>query len=220
MSKHPLAGKPCPPELRTDIPKLIRSYFTTKVDPADPAQKVSFGTSGHRGSSLKGTFQEDHIAAIVQEKGFDRAPCVLCSRLRRGKLYGLAQELNCNKLALGQHLDDIVSSMLISLCRGQGLTTMAPRVQPDDPAHPAVIRPLALIPESLIVEYSATLTLPRTGICRYREQLQQGDRAYFKGVIESLSEYIPDLRSNIAHSLGKVEIDHLLVVPPPEEKTP
>lgn len=66
MSKHPLAGKPCPPELRTDIPKLIRSYFTTKVDPADPAQKVSFGTSGHRGSSLKGTFQEDHIAAIVQ----------------------------------------------------------------------------------------------------------------------------------------------------------
>ena len=66
MSKHSLAGKPCPPELRTDIPKLIRSYFTTKVDPADPAQKVSFGTSGHRGSSLKGTFQEDHIAAIVQ----------------------------------------------------------------------------------------------------------------------------------------------------------
>ena len=52
--------------MRTDIPKLIRSYFTTKVDPADPAQKVSFGTSGHRGSSLKGTFQEDHIAAIVQ----------------------------------------------------------------------------------------------------------------------------------------------------------
>ncbi|MBR2643183.1 MAG: phosphoglucomutase (alpha-D-glucose-1,6-bisphosphate-dependent) [Lentisphaeria bacterium] len=66
MSKHPLAGNPCPPEMRTDIPKLIRSYFTTKVDPADPAQKVSFGTSGHRGSSLKGTFQEDHIAAIVQ----------------------------------------------------------------------------------------------------------------------------------------------------------
>ena len=66
MSKHSLAGKMCPPELRTNIPELIRSYFTTKVDPADPSQKVSFGTSGHRGSSLKGTFQEDHIAAIVQ----------------------------------------------------------------------------------------------------------------------------------------------------------
>ncbi len=66
MSKHVLAGKPCPPELRTDIPKLIRSYFTTGVEPGNPAQKVSFGTSGHRGCSLKGTFQEDHIAAIVQ----------------------------------------------------------------------------------------------------------------------------------------------------------
>ena len=157
------------------------------------------------------------IASIVQEKGFDRAPCVLCSRLRRGKLYGMAQELKCNKLALGQHLDDIVSSMLISLCRGQGVTTMAPKVQPDDPEHPVIIRPLALVPEALIVEYTSTLDLPKAGICRYREQLQQGDRVYFKGVIDELSRYIPDLRSNIAHSLSKVETDHLLIVPPPEE---
>ena len=66
MSRNPLAGKPCPPEMLTDVAKLVRAYYETKVDPGNPAQKVVFGTSGHRGSSFKGTFQEDHIAAIAQ----------------------------------------------------------------------------------------------------------------------------------------------------------
>ena len=66
MSRNPLAGKPCPPEMLTDVARLTRAYYETKVDPGNPAQKVVFGTSGHRGSSLKGTFQEDHIAAITQ----------------------------------------------------------------------------------------------------------------------------------------------------------
>ncbi len=153
------------------------------------------------------------VASVIAEKSFERSPCVLCSRLRRGKLYGAAKEFKCNKLALGQHLDDIVSSLLISLCRGQGVTTMAPRVIPDNPEYPIVIRPLALLPESLIVEYAATLQLPQAGICRYKEQLESGDRVYFKNLITSLSEHIPDLRSNIAHSLTNVELDHLLILP-------
>ena len=154
-----------------------------------------------------------NIASIIEEKSFDRSPCVLCSRLRRGKLYGLANELKCNKLALGQHLDDIVSSMLISLCRGQGITTMAPRVVPDNPDNPVIIRPLALVPEDLVAECAKDFGIEVGGICRYKEQLESGDRVYFKNLISQLSEHIPDLRSNIAHSLQKVELDHLLIVP-------
>lgn len=156
------------------------------------------------------------VASVIAEKSFERSPCVLCSRLRRGKLYGEAKRLNCNKLALGQHLDDIVSSLLISLCRGQGITSMAPLVKPDDPEHPVVIRPLALVPEQLIREYADTLALPEAGICRYKEQLESGDRVYFKKVISGLAEHIPDLRSNIAHSMTRVELDHLLIVPEAE----
>ena len=66
MSLHPLAGKPAPKELLTDIPRLIAAYYTLHPDPDDPAQQVSFGTSGHRGSSLKKNFNEDHILAISQ----------------------------------------------------------------------------------------------------------------------------------------------------------
>jgi phosphoglucomutase len=62
---HPLAGKPAPRELLVDLELLRRRYFE-KPDPADPQQRVSFGTSGHRGSSLRGSFNEAHILAITQ----------------------------------------------------------------------------------------------------------------------------------------------------------
>ena len=63
---NPAAGKPVPPNALANIPRLITAYFASKPDPADPAQRVSFGTSGHRGSSLKNSFNEDHILATTQ----------------------------------------------------------------------------------------------------------------------------------------------------------
>ena len=66
MSISPLAGKPAPKELLVDLPRLERSYYQTKPDPGNPRQSVSFGTSGHRGSALNGTFTESHVLAITQ----------------------------------------------------------------------------------------------------------------------------------------------------------
>jgi len=66
MNIHPLAGKPAPAELLIDVSKLERDYYERKPDLADPNQLVSFGTSGHRGTSLNGTFTESHILAIAQ----------------------------------------------------------------------------------------------------------------------------------------------------------
>ncbi len=66
MSIHPLAGKPAPIESLTNIPRLISAYYTQHPEPGNPAQAVAFGTSGHRGSSLNGSFNDDHVAAISQ----------------------------------------------------------------------------------------------------------------------------------------------------------
>ncbi len=66
MSLHPLAGKPAPFEMLVNVPRLISAYYTGEPDPADPAQRVAFGTSGHRGSSFRNSFNEDHILAIAQ----------------------------------------------------------------------------------------------------------------------------------------------------------
>jgi len=150
------------------------------------------------------------ISGILKDKDWEKSPCVLCSRLRRGKLYGLCRELGCGKLALGHHFDDLATSFLMSLCRGQGLTTMAPVVPPKTPGNPTIIRPLALAPEALIARCADELEIPRLGLCRYREQLNSGDRKYFRTLVDTLAERIPDLRANLRRSLAHVELDHLL----------
>ncbi len=66
MALHELAGKPAPPSLLDNIPRLVSAYYTHKPDVADPIQQVAFGTSGHRGSSLKNSFNENHVLAISQ----------------------------------------------------------------------------------------------------------------------------------------------------------
>ena len=66
MTPHALAGRPAPPELLVDVSRLEHLYYTGRPDPGDPSQRVSFGTSGHRGSPLDGSFTEAHILAITQ----------------------------------------------------------------------------------------------------------------------------------------------------------
>ncbi len=66
MSIDPRAGKPATPDMLVDVPQLIAAYYDKKPDVSEPAQKVAFGTSGHRGSSLLTSFNENHILAISQ----------------------------------------------------------------------------------------------------------------------------------------------------------
>ncbi len=63
---HPLAGKPAPKEVLVDVRDLVRRYSADAPDPANPSERVSFGTSGHRGSALRRSFNEAHVLAVVQ----------------------------------------------------------------------------------------------------------------------------------------------------------
>ncbi len=66
MKIHPFAGKKAPRSVLADIPRLVSAYYTHRPDVSEPTQQVAFGTSGHRGSSLKNSFNQDHILAISQ----------------------------------------------------------------------------------------------------------------------------------------------------------
>ena len=66
MTLHPLAGKPAPEDMLVNVAELVRAYHTTRPDPEVQEQRVAFGTSGHRGSSLQASFNEAHILAITQ----------------------------------------------------------------------------------------------------------------------------------------------------------
>jgi phosphoglucomutase len=66
MNVHPLAGQPAPSDVLVDVAKLLAAYYDGKPDPNEPSHRVSFGTSGHRGSSFRLSFNEEHILAITQ----------------------------------------------------------------------------------------------------------------------------------------------------------
>jgi phosphoglucomutase len=66
MSQHELAGKPAPRSFLVNVPRLVAAYYELEPDPSDPAERVAFGTSGHRGSSLRKSFNERHVLAISQ----------------------------------------------------------------------------------------------------------------------------------------------------------
>ena len=66
MDISPLAGKPADLSLLIDVPRLVTAYYARRPDPSVPAQRVRFGTSGHRGSALDNAFNEAHILAITQ----------------------------------------------------------------------------------------------------------------------------------------------------------
>ena len=148
------------------------------------------------------------MASLLAEKQLEDNPCMLCSRLRRGNLYTLARKLKFNKIALGQHLDDAEVSFLMSLCRGAGLTTMGPNVSEKNGGI-RIIRPLILTPENMIAEWVRTLDLPVRGECRYKEKLENGDRRFFRNLLDQLSERIPDLRSNMLRSLSNIQEEYL-----------
>lgn len=148
------------------------------------------------------------IEPIIKEKEFEESPCALCSRLRRGHLYRLMDELDCNKLALGHHADDAIISFVMSCFRGHGLSTMAPNVPAQDDKR--IIRPLILTPESMIAEYASSSKLPVYGNCIYKKYLDDnGDRAFFRQILAQIEQKIPDFRSLILKSMGKIEPNYL-----------
>ncbi len=149
------------------------------------------------------------VGEVIEEKGI-RSPCMMCARLRRGKLYGLAAELGCNRLVLAQHLDDAVVSFLMSLTRGQGLTTMGPNV-PSEASGMRIIRPLVTTPEALIIEAVREFEFPKAGKCAYAATLEEnGDRAYFTRLLATMSERIPHIRSQVLRSMSNIQADFLL----------
>ena len=148
---------------------------------------------------------------LLKEKGAEERPCAMCSRLRRGQLHALADELNCNKIALGQHLDDLCVSLLMALFRGSGLKTMGPNV-PADSASKRLVRPFATLKKSQIHEFAQLMEYPKIRSCPYEDMLNEsGDRAYLENLLEQLeTEKFSNVRDAMLRSMGDIRLAHLL----------
>lgn len=98
--------------------------------------------------------------SVVREKTPEgKTTCALCSRLRRGSLYGFAEEIGATKVALGHHREDILETLFLNMFFGGSLKAMPPKLLSDD-AKNIVIRPLAYCKEADIAEYSRQMAFP------------------------------------------------------------
>ena len=153
---------------------------------------------------------EFDVETVLKEKHSEHQPCVLCSRLRRGWLYGKADRQECGKVVLGHHLDDICVSLLMCMFRGHGMKTMAPNTAADASSK-RLIRPLAYVPESLLREAAEIFDLPLSGECIYKEQLEaSGDRAFFGSMLKDLEQRIPHVRQCMLSSMKDIRPEFLL----------
>jgi tRNA 2-thiocytidine biosynthesis protein TtcA len=137
-----------------------------------------------------------------------KTTCSLCSRLRRGILYRVADELGCNKIALGHHRDDILETFFLNMFFGGKLKGMPAKLQSDDGKH-IVIRPMAYVKEADSTRYAEVKQFPiiPCDLCGSQENLQ---RKQIKGLMREWEKKYPGRVESIFSSLSTVVPSHLM----------
>jgi len=137
-----------------------------------------------------------------------KTTCPVCSRLRRGVLYGAAEELRCTKIALGHHRDDLVETLLLSALYSGALKSMPPRLHAKDGRN-VVIRPLCYAAEEDIAAFAAAMRFPIVpcDLCGSQPNLR---RKRVKALLAELSLEHPTVKGSLLAALGHVVPSHLL----------
>jgi tRNA 2-thiocytidine biosynthesis protein TtcA len=151
---------------------------------------------------------QDTYSIVMDKIPQGKTLCSLCSRLRRGILYRVADELGCTKIALGHHRDDMLQTLFLNMFFGGKLKGMPPKLQSDDGKH-IVIRPLAYVDERDIVRYSEWQQFPiiPCNLCGSQENLQ---RKQVGNMLKEWQRKFPGRLDNMLHALQNVVPSHLM----------
>lgn len=145
-----------------------------------------------------------------------KSPCYLCARMRRGYLYNKAQELGCNKIALGHHFNDVIETTLLSMFYGSEVKTMMPKLHSDNFPGIELIRPLYMVEEASIISWknSNNLTFINCA-CKFTERNYNTNdgtskRKEIKELIKELKKNNPSIDRNIFTSMNNVNLNCIL----------
>ena len=156
-------------------------------------------------------FESNIFESVVN---IEKSPCYICARMRRGYLYKFAQELGCNKIALGHHYDDVIETIVMGMLYGAQIQTMMPKLHSDNFEGMELIRPLYLVREEDIIhwrDYNGLTFLQCA--CKFTEkyygdnaQESGSKRKYVKDLIAKLAETDPIIEQNIFKSVENVNL--------------
>lgn len=176
------------------------------------------GQPGYDGAALEAWLEEQGYAhRIVRRDTYrlvtERIPegqtyCSMCSRLRRGILYNVAEDLGCTKVALGHHRDDAIETLMLNMMFNGTLSAMPAKLRSDDGRN-TVIRPLLYSSERDIAAYAEQLDFPiiPCNLCGSQENLW---RQQVKEMLDDLETRAPKVRQSMLAALKNVHTSHLL----------
>ena len=152
--------------------------------------------------------EQDTYSIVKRVIPEGKTTCGLCSRLRRGILYRVADELGATKIALGHHRDDILETLMLNMFYAGKLKGMPPKLRSDDSKH-IVIRPLAYVPEKLLERYAADMNFPiiPCDLCGSQPNLQ---RQVMKEMLREWEKKHPGRVENLFRSMHHIVPSHLM----------
>ena len=159
-------------------------------------------------------FESNIFDSVVN---IEKSPCYLCARMRRGYLYNEAQKLDCNKIALAHHFNDVIETTLMGMFYGAQLQAMPPKLRSKNFEGMELIRPLYYVEEKDILawkEYNDLRFLQCA--CRFTEKEEIEDeispsaRLNIKNLIKELKMKIPDIENHIFKSIHNCNVDTMV----------
>lgn len=159
------------------------------------------------------TVFETNIFSVADKT--EKSPCYLCARMRRGHLYKKAQELGCNKIALGHHFNDVIETTLLGMFYGSQIQSMPPKLHSTNFEGMELIRPMYCIHEDAIIAWQRYNELEFIQCaCRFTENCENGTgdskRQEIKQLIKELKKTNPNVEKSIFNSIHSVCLDTMV----------
>ncbi len=198
---------------------LLRTQTRAPIDFEIIAVNVDQGWPGYDTGTIERHIVSRNVEYRMVDKSFaaivenniapGQTPCSLCSRLRRGVLYNLAVDLECTKIALGHHRDDLIETLLLNVFYSGKISSMPPVLHSDDGRN-TVIRPLAYVPEEWIADWAEKQAYPVVNCGCPSCGLPEQKRQETKRLLTKLELENPGLKDQMLAALGNVKTSHLL----------